>query len=48
MGSAQRCIDEIGQFIDAGVTTVTLRLIGHDEATQFARVTEDVLPAFTS
>jgi len=46
MGDAQRCIDEIGKFVDAGATTITLRLVGHDESEQFARVTEDVLPAF--
>jgi alkanesulfonate monooxygenase SsuD/methylene tetrahydromethanopterin reductase-like flavin-dependent oxidoreductase (luciferase family) len=48
MGDPARCIDEIAKFIDAGVTTVTLRLIGHDEADQFAKVTQEVLPAFTS
>lgn len=46
MGDASRCIDEIGKFIDAGATTITLRLVGHDEAEQFDRVTNDVLSAF--
>lgn len=47
MGDAQRCIDEIGKFVDAGATTITLRLVGHDESEQFARVSEDVLPVFS-
>lgn len=46
MGDPQRCIDEIGKFIDAGVTTITLRLVGHDESEQFERVTNEVLGAF--
>ncbi len=45
VGDAARCIDEIAKFVDAGATTVTLRLIGMDEHSQFQRVTEDVLPA---
>lgn len=45
MGDANRCIDEIGKFIDAGATTITLRLVGHDESEQFERVTNEVLPA---
>jgi alkanesulfonate monooxygenase SsuD/methylene tetrahydromethanopterin reductase-like flavin-dependent oxidoreductase (luciferase family) len=48
MGDPTRCIDEIGKFIDAGVSTVTLRLVGPDEKEQFARVSEDVLTAFRS
>ena len=44
VGNASRCADEIQKFVDAGVTTVTLRLIGHDEQAQFDQVTEDVLP----
>lgn len=45
VGDARRCAGEIRRFLDAGVTTVTLRLVGHDEQEQFRRVTEDVLPA---
>ncbi|MGE4617144.1 MAG: LLM class flavin-dependent oxidoreductase [Gammaproteobacteria bacterium] len=48
VGEPQRCIDEIRRFIDAGVTTVTLRLIGHDETAQFERVSNEVLPALVT
>lgn len=44
VGDPERCIGELSRFIDAGVTTITLRLIGHDEADQFDRVTREVLP----
>ena len=46
IGDPERCVEEIRKFVDAGVTTITLRLIGHDEAGQFERVTKEVLPAF--
>jgi alkanesulfonate monooxygenase SsuD/methylene tetrahydromethanopterin reductase-like flavin-dependent oxidoreductase (luciferase family) len=46
VGPPERCVEEIRRFVDAGVTTLTLRLIGHDEASQFERVTNEVLPAF--
>ena len=45
IGDPGRCVDLIREFVDAGVTTVTLRLVGYDEAAQFRRVTEEVLPA---
>lgn len=48
IGSPQRCIEEIAKFVEAGATTITLRLIGHDEKDQFRRVTEEVLPALVS
>ena len=48
IGSPQCCIEEIAKFVEAGATTITLRLIGHDEKEQFQRVTEDVLPALVS
>jgi len=48
IGSPQRCIEEIEKFVAAGATTITLRLIGHDEKHQFRRVTEEVLPALVS
>lgn len=47
VGSPERCIDEIQKFVDVGATTVTLRLIGHDEQGQFERVTNEVLPELT-
>jgi len=44
IGDPMHCIDEIRRFVDAGATTITLRLIGHDETAQFERVTNEVLP----
>ena len=46
MGSPQQCIDEIRRYVEAGATTITLRLTGYDQERQFRRVTEEVLPAF--
>ena len=48
VGTPQQCVDEIAKFVDVGATTITLRLIGHDEIEQFARVTEQVLPDLVS
>jgi alkanesulfonate monooxygenase SsuD/methylene tetrahydromethanopterin reductase-like flavin-dependent oxidoreductase (luciferase family) len=45
MGSPAECIQNIRQFIDAGATTITLRLTGYDQKHQFKRVTEEVLSA---
>jgi alkanesulfonate monooxygenase SsuD/methylene tetrahydromethanopterin reductase-like flavin-dependent oxidoreductase (luciferase family) len=45
-GSPQDCIDRLRAFVDAGATTITLRLTGYDQANQFTRVTQEVLPAF--
>ncbi|MGR8949164.1 MAG: LLM class flavin-dependent oxidoreductase [Gammaproteobacteria bacterium] len=47
MVDAQRCIDEIGKFVDADATTITLRLVGHDESQQLERVTIDMSSAFS-
>lgn len=44
VGDPARCQDEIRKFMEAGATTITLRLVGHDEKHQFKRVTEEVLP----
>ena len=44
VGDPERCVGLIRDFVEAGVTTVTLRLVGYDEAEQFRRVTEQVLP----
>ena len=46
MGSPEQCIEEIRRYVDAGATTITLRLTGYDQERQFRRVTEEVLPAF--
>ena len=43
MGSPQQCIDRLQAFIDAGATTITLRLTGYDQKHQFERVTNEVV-----
>lgn len=45
-GSPQECIARLKAFVDAGVTTITLRITGYDQQRQFKRVTEEVLSAF--
>lgn len=45
IGDPQECIKRIGEFVDAGATTIALRLAAYDEAHQFQRVTNEVLPA---
>ena len=45
IGDPQECIRRISEFVDAGATTITLRLVGYDESHQFQRVTQEVLPA---
>ena len=45
VGGPSRCAGLIREFVKAGATTVTLRLVGYDEAAQFLRVTDEVLPA---
>lgn len=44
LGPPEHCARQIQEFIDAGATTITLRLTSRDEASQFRRVTDDVLP----
>ena len=44
VGDPGQCADMIRRFVEAGATTITLRLVAHDEAGQFRRVTEEVLP----
>jgi len=46
MGSPEQCTEDIRAFIQAGATTVTLRLTGYDQKAQFKRVTEEVLSKF--
>jgi alkanesulfonate monooxygenase SsuD/methylene tetrahydromethanopterin reductase-like flavin-dependent oxidoreductase (luciferase family) len=46
LGSPRECIQQIQAFIDAGATTITLRLTSYDQQGQFERVTREVLPAF--
>ncbi len=43
LGSPQECIDHLRAFIEAGATTITLRLTGYDQQHQFERVTNEVL-----
>jgi alkanesulfonate monooxygenase SsuD/methylene tetrahydromethanopterin reductase-like flavin-dependent oxidoreductase (luciferase family) len=46
MGTPDQCIGDIQRYIDAGATTITLRLVGYDQEAMFRRVTDEVLPAF--
>jgi alkanesulfonate monooxygenase SsuD/methylene tetrahydromethanopterin reductase-like flavin-dependent oxidoreductase (luciferase family) len=45
MGSPAECVESIRRYVDAGATTITLRLTGYDQKHQFRRVTDEVLPA---
>jgi len=45
-GSPQTCTRRLRQFVQAGTTGFTLRLIGPDGKLQFERATEEVLAAF--
>jgi alkanesulfonate monooxygenase SsuD/methylene tetrahydromethanopterin reductase-like flavin-dependent oxidoreductase (luciferase family) len=47
-GSVEECVEKIQAFIDAGATTVTLRMASYDQKGQFERVTREVLPALRS
>src|SRR5436305_13548359 len=42
LGSPQECIDHLKAFIDAGATTISLRLTGYNQQLQFERVTHEV------
>ena len=44
MGGPEQCAADISAYIDAGATTVTLRLCSYDQQHQYRRVTEEVLP----
>jgi len=45
LGSPQECVEHLRRFVDAGATTITLRLTGYDQQRQFERVTNEVLAA---
>jgi alkanesulfonate monooxygenase SsuD/methylene tetrahydromethanopterin reductase-like flavin-dependent oxidoreductase (luciferase family) len=45
-GSPGQCVDSLQRYVDAGATTILLRITGYDQKRQFRRVTEEVLPAF--
>ena len=47
-GSPEECVEQILAFIEAGATTVTLRMAAYDQKGQFERVTREVLPALQS
>ncbi len=46
MGTPEQCIADIQSYIDAGATTITLRLVGYDQQAAYERVVNEVLPAF--
>ena len=46
MGTPDQCIADIQSYIDAGATTITLRLVGYDQQSMYERVVGDVLSAF--
>src|ERR671916_2576104 len=43
--SPQEGVGQIQEFVDAGATTITLRMAAYDQERQFERVTREVLPA---
>ncbi len=45
-GTPQQCIEKLQSYIDAGATTITLRLPSYSQDKQFERVTNEVLSAF--
>jgi len=45
LGPPGACVDHLRRLVAAGATTITLRLAGYDQARQFRRVTDEVLPA---
>jgi alkanesulfonate monooxygenase SsuD/methylene tetrahydromethanopterin reductase-like flavin-dependent oxidoreductase (luciferase family) len=46
LGTPQQCIDKLNSFVQAGATTITLRITGYNQDEQFERVTNEVLSAF--
>lgn len=48
LGNPDECMARLNEFIEAGATTITLRIAGGDQVEQMRRVTETVLPAFAS
>ena len=44
MGGPEQCAADIRAYINAGATTITLRLCSYDQQHQYRRVTEEVLP----
>ena len=46
-GSPAQCVQSLQRYVEAGATTILLRLAGYDQKRQFKRVTEEILPAFS-
>jgi len=46
-GSPAQCVQSLQRYVEAGATTILLRVVGYDQKGQFKRVTEEVLPAFS-
>ena len=46
MGTPEQCIADIQRYVDAGATTITLRLVGYGQQAMYDRVVNEVLPAF--
>jgi alkanesulfonate monooxygenase SsuD/methylene tetrahydromethanopterin reductase-like flavin-dependent oxidoreductase (luciferase family) len=44
LGSVEDCVAHLQGFIEAGATTITLRLVGYDQERQYDLVTNRVLP----
>jgi alkanesulfonate monooxygenase SsuD/methylene tetrahydromethanopterin reductase-like flavin-dependent oxidoreductase (luciferase family) len=46
-GSPAQCIQSLQGYVEAGATTILLRVVGYDQKRQFKRVTEEILPTFS-
>ncbi len=43
-GDASRCVDDLRRYADQGVQRITLRITGWQQAEQYQRLVNDVLP----
>ena len=46
-GSPAQCVRSLQRYVEAGATTILLRVAGYDQKRQFKRVTEEILPALS-
>jgi alkanesulfonate monooxygenase SsuD/methylene tetrahydromethanopterin reductase-like flavin-dependent oxidoreductase (luciferase family) len=46
-GSPTQCIQSLQSYVDAGATTILLRVTGFEQKRPFKRVIEEILPAFS-
>ena len=46
-GSPAQCVQSLQRYVEAGATTILLRVVGYDQKGQFKRVTEEILPALS-